>query len=139
MRSKKIDNTYILRLDTGEEISDVLKKFCADNNIKTGIISGIGSAGYAKLALFDYDTRKFFFKEVDGTHEICSLTGNISRMDNDAYLHMHISLADKEFKTTGGHLAACRVASTCEIMITCIDGEAERIFSEQVGLNIFDI
>lgn len=139
MESKKIDNTYILRLDTGEEISELLKNFCTQKNIRTGIISGLGSAMYAKLALFDYETKKFFFKEVEGTHEICSLTGNISEMDKESYLHMHITLADKEFTMTGGHLVACKIASTCEIIITCMEAETNRVFSEQVGLNILDI
>lgn len=40
---RKIDNTYIVRLNKGAEIISAIKDFCTSNNIKVGTVQGIGA------------------------------------------------------------------------------------------------
>jgi hypothetical protein len=72
-----------------------------------------------------------------GDHEITSLTGNISRMNDEVYLHLHINLSDANYQTYGGHLNSAVVSATCEIVVCGLEGEIGRGFSEEIGLNIF--
>jgi len=52
MRIKKIDEkTYLLRLEKGEEVMDVMMGFCRDKNIKGGYFQAIGAVGEVELAL----------------------------------------------------------------------------------------
>jgi hypothetical protein len=57
-------------------------------------------------------------------------------MNGQVYLHLHINLSDVTYHTFGGHFQSAVVSGTCEIIIDAIDGECERIFNEDVGLNI---
>ena len=47
MDFQKIGSKFIVRIDKGEEIVDTLTKFCLDNNITLGSISGIGATNDA--------------------------------------------------------------------------------------------
>jgi predicted DNA-binding protein with PD1-like motif len=51
--------------------------------------------------------------------EIVSLTGTFSRNDG---CHIHISLADAEGNTIGGHLVDGVVFTTCEVVLGTADG-----------------
>ena len=57
-----------------------------------------------------YDSRRF---------EIVSLTGTFSRDDG---CHVHISLADAEGKTVGGHLIDGVIFTTCELVLGTAGG-----------------
>lgn len=116
-----------------------LNKLCRNNSIKLGTISGIGSTNKPTIGLFETKTKKYHSKELTGDYEISSLTGNISTMDGEIYLHIHINLCDSNYNSYGGHLNSAIVSGTYEGVIEIIDGEIEREFSEEIGLNIYKI
>jgi len=136
MLFKKFGNKYVIRIDKGEEIVACLKKICTDNKILLGSVSGIGAIGRAQFGLFETSSKQYHSTELEGAFEITSLNGNISTMNGEVYLHLHINLSDAAYHTFGGHFQSAVVSGTCEIIIDAIDGECERIFSEDVGLNI---
>ena len=37
----------------------------------------------------------------------------------------------------GGHLNRAMVSATCEMVVTVVPGTVERVFHEDVGLNLF--
>jgi uncharacterized protein len=47
-------------------------------------------------------------------------------------------IADKENKSMGGHLNSAIVSATFEGVIEIIDGEIDRKFSDEIGLNLID-
>ena len=67
-----------------------------------------------------------------------TLIGNITRKENEVYLHCHINFSDASLNTFGGHLVKAVISATGEIIITKIDGEVNRRFDEEIGLNLFD-
>jgi len=136
MDYKKFNNKYVVRLDKGEELVEELKKFCKDQKIKLGSISGLGATDKITIGLFDVKDKKFHSKEFLGAYEIASLIGNISTMNKEIYLHLHITIGDKEHKTYSGHLVKAVISATFEGVIDMIDGEIDRQFSDEVGLNL---
>lgn len=136
MDFKRFGNKYVLRIDKGEEIIETLKKFCEENGVKLGSISGIGAVNKATIGLFETATKKYISREYTGDFELASLSGNISTMNGDTYLHIHTCLADQNNTTYGGHLNFAVVSATCEIIIDAVDGEIDRQFSEEIGLNL---
>jgi len=80
--------------------------------------------------------KRYYPKELDGDYEITSLLGNISTMDGEIYLHLHINLADSTYSTFGGHLNSVVIGGVGEFIIEEIGGEIEREFNKEVGLNL---
>jgi len=138
MKTGKMDNSCYLRIDRGEEIVSSIKEFCAKNGIVAGLISGLGSVSKAELGLFDVEDKQYLKTEISGIHEIASLTGNISTMDGETYLHIHAVLSDRQCRAFGGHFAMGIVGATCEIVIVPSKGNAGRIKDEEIGLNLLD-
>lgn len=101
-----------------------------------GSINGIGSVKGATIGFYDPKTKKYYPKELDGDYEITNLSGNISTMDGEIYLHLHISLSDSKYNTYGGHLNSAVISGTGEIVIEEIEDIIEREFNEETGLNL---
>ncbi|MFW6386942.1 MAG: PPC domain-containing DNA-binding protein [Bacillota bacterium] len=138
MEYKKIENTYVLRIDRGEEIVSKLEEFCEIEDIKAGTIEGMGAVDRAEIGLFVTESKEYHSTVLTGDHEITSLKGNVSRKDGEVYLHLHITLADEEHNAYGGHLNSATVSGTCEVFVRELDGEIGRKFDQGVGLNLFE-
>ena len=59
-------------------------------------------------------------------------------MNNEAYLHCHITLSDVEMETIAGHLKEGVVGATVEIVVVQLDSEINRKYDEKIGLNLMD-
>ena len=136
MKFKKFENKWVVSINIGEEVVETLKKFCKDKQIKLGTINGIGAVKRATIGFYNLETKKYYPKELNGGYEITSLLGNISTMGGEVYLHLHINLADSTYNTFGGHLNSAVIGGVGEIIIEEIEGEIERGFNEEVGLNL---
>jgi predicted DNA-binding protein with PD1-like motif len=136
MEYKRFENTWLIRLDPGEEIVSALSEIAAKENIRLASVSGIGAVNVAVLGLFDPLSKVYSKNKVEKDLEIVSLAGNISTMDGNTYLHLHMSAADVNANVYGGHLNEAHVSATAEIVVTQIAGSIDRAFSEQIGLNL---
>lgn len=139
MIAKEMNNGFYLRIDQGEEIVKSIKNCCSTYNIRSGMISGLGSVTEAQLGLYDIEKNEYLKKEYKELLEIASMNGNISTMNGQPYLHIHAVLSDKDCKTYGGHFARGIVGATCEVVIIPFENDADRIFSDEIGLNLLNI
>ncbi len=137
MQFKKFGNKYVVRIDKGEEIVATLKQFCIDQNIKLGTVSGIGATNQATIGLFLTESKSYQKKQMSGDMELAPLMGNISTMAGEIYLHIHANLCDSENRSYSGHLNEAICSATFEAVIDSIDGEVDREFSDEIGLNLF--
>jgi predicted DNA-binding protein with PD1-like motif len=138
MKHKIIENKISVRFDPGEEVVSNLKELCKELDIKAGSLSAIGALGEATIGFFNPEIKKYQQKELKGDFEITSMIGNISTMDDKPYLHIHITLGDKDFNITGGHFDSGIVSATCEMVIHKASGNINRIKGQKYNLNIFD-
>ena len=139
MKSKRIDSAVFVRLEPGEDIIEQLMGVIAEYDIKLGKVSGIGACDVVTIGNFDIITRDYHKETLKDSFEITSLTGNISQMNGAPYLHLHITLGDREMQVRGGHLNDSRISATAEIVIDVYDGEIDRYKDEQSGLNLWSI
>jgi len=139
MHHKQFGSTFVLRVDKGEEIVETLKRFCASQRITLGWVTGIGAVNKATVGLFDPETKEYVSNELTGSYEIAHLAGNVTTMNGEPYLHLHITLADAEGSAFAGHLNSATVSATAEVFITRIDGEVDREFSQEIGLNLLKL
>jgi len=138
MEYKKFDHTILARIDRGEEIQEQLREIALKEHIRLASISALGAINSFTAGVFNTETKTYASNHFQGAFEIVSLTGTITTMDGEYYAHLHISAGDASGKVFGGHLNAATVSATCEMVITLIDGQVDRRFNEEAGLNLFD-
>lgn len=137
MDYRRFDNTIIARIDKGEEILEQLEVIAQKENIKLASVSALGATNDITVGVFHTGEKKYYANHFTGDMEIVSLTGTVSTMDGKYYAHLHMSAGDAQGHVFGGHLNRAVISATCEMVIRIVDGEVDRKFNEEVGLNTF--
>jgi uncharacterized protein len=139
MEFKQFESAIVVRLQRGEEIVASLKQLCAQENIRLASVTGIGAAEHIELGYYDVTTQEYSSRKFDGQHEITALVGNVTTMNGETYLHLHITIGDNAFQAYAGHLASAVVSGTCEAVLHLIDGHVDRHKDEETGLNVLTL
>ena len=105
----------VVRLHKGDLLKESIKDICIKNNIKAGVVvSSVGSLDKAVIR----NAGATIVKEFNEPLEIISLNGTVSR----DRIHLHISVANKNYETFGGHLMdGSIVNTTVELVILELD------------------
>lgn len=136
---KRLENAFAVRLEKGEEIAATLKRFCAEQKITLGSVSGIGAVRTLTLGFFNPSDRKYREETFEDFFEITSLSGNITTKEGLPYLHLHMNAAGNGFRTIGGHLIAATISLTGEIFIRTWDARVGRVMDEELGINLMQM
>ena len=136
MEYRKFGDTYIVRLDPGEEILTQLKVFAEQEGVKMASVTALGAVKDFTVGVFDANAKVYRSNRFQGVYEIVSLVGTINTMNDAFYCHLHMCAADQEGHAFGGHLNEAVISATCELVVTCLPGRTDRVFSDQVGLNL---
>ncbi len=137
MEYRKHGDTYIVRMDRGEEILACLAGLCKKEDIRLAQVDALGAVDHAVVCVYDVPTKTFFKKEFNEPMEISNLCGTVTKKDGEPYLHLHVTVCDKDLSAHGGHAMALRVSATCEMVVRVIEGAVGRVYDENIGLNIF--
>lgn len=138
MNYRRFNNIIMVRIEKGEEILDKLRELCIKENIRAGAISGIGASNDITIGLFKPDDKEYYSKNLKEDFEITNITGNISVMNNEPYLHVHGTFSNDKAECFGGHLNKAIISVTCEVVVTVFDGEIDRKFSDEIGINLIE-
>lgn len=136
MEYGKYGNTYVVRMDKGDELVESLLSLAKKENIKFAAVSGIGATNDVDFGCFNTELKQYKGINMKGDFEITSLVGNINTMNGENYIHLHINLADENGCVHGGHLKRANISVTGEIVITCTDAVIDRRFDPEVGTNL---
>ena len=137
MDYRKFGDTYVVRIDRGEEILSTLSSLCAKEDIRLAQVDGLGAVDHAVVSVYDVPTKTFYRREFNEPMEISNLCGTVTRKDGEVYLHLHATLCDRELQAHGGHANELRVAATCEMTVRILPGEVGRAPDDVTGLNLF--
>ncbi len=119
-----VGRTFLFSIAKGEDLIPFLQEFCAENNIKFGIITAtIGAVSKATIAIYDQKEKKYKKISFEKDMEILSLQGNISLHDLKPMIHAHITLSDINGNAFGGHLMSPTIIFSCEMMIQELTGQ----------------
>lgn len=138
MEYRRFEDTYVIRLNKGEEVISSLKEICKNENIDLAEITGLGASDLVEIGVFNVHTKEYKTKVFEGMFEITSLVGNATRKDGEVYLHIHINFGDEDGLVKGGHLVQTRISATSEIILRKVNGNVGRKLSEDIGLNLLD-
>lgn len=140
MEYARFNKTIVVRLDRGEEVITSISDICRKENITAGKISGIGAANRTTIGIFDPEKQKYSSTTYEGDYEISNITGTVSVMKEEPYLHLHITIGNPvSGQCHAGHLSESVISATSEIFIEINDGILNRRFDDTIGLNILDI
>ena len=134
---KKIGDTYVVRIDLNEEVVQSLTRLCEQENIILAQVDGLGNR--AAIGVYDLQQQAYHREELEGFMEITCLTGSVTRMNGQPYLHLHVTLADQQHAVHGGHVLELRIGATCELFVRTLPGEVTRQRDEEIGINLMEI
>lgn len=137
MDYRRFGQTIVARIDKNEEILEKIRALAEKENIKLASVTALGALQSFTAGVYDTVKKEYHSHEYSGIFELLSLTGTINTMDGQLYTHIHISASDRTGAVFGGHLNRAVVSATCELVITVIDGNVDRKFDEETGLNLF--
>ncbi|MBU0514795.1 MAG: DNA-binding protein [Proteobacteria bacterium] len=133
--SLDLKKIHLFRLPRGDDLIEALTAYCRDQAVTHAVINGLGVTSRTVLGYFDRATkgyREFLFEE---DVEVLNLTGNVSLKEGRPMIHAHMTIADKDGQTHGGHvLPGCRVF-VFEAMLFELKGDGpHRVADEETGL-----
>ncbi|MBD3170768.1 MAG: DUF296 domain-containing protein [candidate division Zixibacteria bacterium] len=138
MKSFKINNGYLLRLDKGEEVVSSVLNFVEDEGIGSAMVTAIGAVTDCVLGYFDRERKTYLNKNFNDIYELVSLNGNITFFDGKPVLHAHVCLGNPHFEIFGGHFFSGMVAVTAEIFIIETGSRITRAHNAELDLNLID-
>jgi len=129
--------TIILSLKKDDYINQSIQELFINEKMNSGWISGIGAIYNIEIAYYDLILKKYIKKSFPKEHELTSLTGNITFIDNKYFVHTHITMSDTNYNSLGGHLFDAQISATGEFKIDLIDKRIDRKYSNRIGLNLW--
>ena len=137
MEYRRFNDTLVVRIDRGEEITEQLRVIAEREAIKLAGVEALGAVSDFTVGVYNTAEKKYYSNHFSGAFEIVSLTGTLTTMNGEIYHHLHMSAGNDKGEVFGGHLNSAVVSATCEMLIRVIDGEVDRVLSPDVGLNLF--
>ena len=125
MDYRRINDTYYVRIDKGEEIITELLQICGREGIQSAVFTGIGGCSHAEIQTFIPQKGAFETEILDGMLELINITGNIITDDDQLFHHTHAVFSYKtesEHKIAAGHMKASTVLYTAEIELRPVIG-----------------
>ena len=136
MKSSKLGQFHFVKLDKGESVLESITAYINDHNIRSATLSAIGVLKEIELGYYELKTGKYLTKYFDHDLELLSLNGNVGTLNGKQHPHIHVVLGDSELNCVGGHLLKAKVGVTCELFITGSDIILERLYDDNVKLNL---
>ncbi|HEX3941465.1 MAG TPA: PPC domain-containing DNA-binding protein [Acidobacteriaceae bacterium] len=138
MRSQQLaenPKTYVVILDTGEEIMESLKRFAGDERLSGSSFKAIGALSEVELGWFDWETKKYrTAAKLEEQVELLSLIGDVALAEGKPQVHAHLVVGRRDGTAHGGHLLKAVVRPTCELILTENPQHLEKRFDPESGL-----
>lgn len=133
------EDKFVVSIANHAEVFETLRLFCVDKGIKAGVIHGIGAVSEATLRFFNPITKQYVDKTFTEQMEIANLTGNISTLNGETYLHLHVVLGRADYSALAGHLLTTTICGAGEFVVERYDATVERKLDEEIGLNVYEL
>ncbi len=143
MRTKLLNDaperTFVLVLDTGDEVVSSLEAFAAEQRLEASRITAIGAFRRATLGYFDWDRKDYQRIAFDEQMEVLSMVGDFAPHEGKPKLHAHVVLGRRDASTCGGHLLDAIARPTLEVIVTDAPAHLRRERDPETGLALIKI
>jgi predicted DNA-binding protein with PD1-like motif len=133
-----IGPAHILKPPFGSDLLKELESFVRAKGINLAWLSGVGAVSRATIRYYDQAKQEWVDLDFDRRLEVAGMWGNVSLLNGEPIVHVHIVLADEEGHCYGGHLGQNTTVFNLEILMTTLSGPAvTRKMDAQTGLTIW--
>ncbi len=123
MKSYTLARCHMGRLQPGEDLLAGLLRKTKQLYVRSGYIKVLGAVRQAKVGFYDQEKNIYHSIKLDDPLEIVTCHGNISEKEGQTALHLHISVANDQGKSFGGHLQEGTEVAVAEFCIFEFEGE----------------
>ena len=134
MRSQNYGQHAVLVFEAGDPVMATLKRWLADNQISGASFTAIGAVRQVTLKYFNTATRTYEERELNEQLEVLHLIGNAGLLNGEPFVHAHITVSDREYRTYGGHFGDAIVSPILELALTRTGGTLTRRENAESGL-----
>lgn len=139
MRSRLVNDdrqrTYVVVLDTGDEVMACLQAFAGQERISAAQVTAIGALSRGTLGFFEWERKDYREIPVGEQVEVVSLNGDIGvDAEGRPALHLHAVLGRSDGSTVGGHLMQAHVRPTLEAIVIESPAHLHRCHDAGTGL-----
>jgi predicted DNA-binding protein with PD1-like motif len=143
MQSKLIHDapqrTFVVVLDTGEEVLECLLEFAQEHRLSAAEFSGLGALSDCVLGYFDWQKKDYQRIPLAEQVEVLNLTGNVALSEGGPKLHPHIVVGKADGSAHGGHLLEGHVRPTLEVVVTESPAHLQRRSDPETGLPLLSL
>src|SRR3990172_156790 len=115
---------HILKPPFGSDLLKELEAFVKARGINLAWLSGVGAVSRATIRYYDQPKQDWTDLELDQRLEVVGMLGNVSLLNGEPIVHVHITLSDEQGRCIGGHLAHNTIVFNMEILLTSLSGPA---------------
>lgn len=132
--------SYLIRLDQGDDLIASLEEFAREEGVKSASFTGLGSLQRARIGHYDFQkTHQYHFNDYNEDLEVLSAVGNITQLEGNPLIHVHLSLSRRDCSQLGGHADKGCIVNLLEIQLQVLEGIFHRRRDPKLGLNIIDL
>jgi predicted DNA-binding protein with PD1-like motif len=133
-----IGPAHILKPPFGSDLLKELQQYVLARNINLAWLSGVGAVSKANIRYYDQPEQQWIDLEFDKRLEVAGLWGNVSLLNGEPIVHVHIVVADEKGNAYGGHVAEGTVVFNLEILMTTLSGPPViRRMDPETGLTLW--
>lgn len=136
---KRYDNQYVIRLDGEEPVIESLKTFARTMNVGGASIHGIGGLENIEFGIFDPTEGEYSKFHHQAFVELIVLSGNITWVDSEPFIHCHFMALKDKAEFIGGHLFEARASITVEIFLNPTSEKIERAYDPNANFKVMKL
>lgn len=134
MRSQDYGQHAVLVFEAGEPVMAMLKRWLTEHKVSSGSFTAIGAVRQVTLKYFNIAARHYEERELNEQLEVLHLIGNVGLLNGEPFVHAHITVSDREYRTYGGHFGDGVVSPILELTLTRVGGILTRRENAESGL-----
>ena len=133
-----IGPVHILKPPLGSDLLKELEDYVRANGINLAWLSGVGAVSRATIRYYDQPKQAWIDLDLEQRLEVAGMWGNVSLLNGEPIVHLHVVLADEKGRCHGGHLGNNTLVFNLEILMTTLSGPpVMRKMDPQTGLTIW--
>ena len=139
MQYAKDGRRYVVKVEPGESVHEVLKNLAFKETFKGASFFGVGATKDIELGFYNLTEKKYNFTNYAGVYELVSMNGNIAWANEEPIVHIHATYSGEDNAVFGGHVSKMISAITVEVQLIALDVTLTRELDEVSGLKLLSL
>ena len=132
----KAESPFVLSLQEGDSVFEGILRYAQFINLQSALFTGIGALTDTTLGFYHRETQLHTKRLLNGSYELVSLTGNVSFVGKERFIHIHAALGDSDFNVYGGHVINAFASASTEIAITPLPYQIQRKAHPELDIKV---